>query len=217
MTPHLLVTGAALVPAALATGIILWYLVKRPPIYARVTIVAMLFGLGVFPIGTATVGNLKGFEETKQVDFCAGCHVMEPWVSEARNPEGETLASFHTRNQHNGPEACYACHADYSMYGTLLTKMQGSKHMWLYWTDGYYAMSEEEAVAKIHISKPFPNSNCMQCHSTQLPGWNDEPEHGAVVEEVRSGETSCASNGCHGPAHGVKPPEDEQTQAGGVE
>lgn len=209
MTPDRLVTGAALVPAALAAAILVWFLVRKPPLYARATVIALLFGLGVFPIGTAAVGNLHGFETTKKVDFCAGCHVMEPWVEDARNPEGTSLASLHTKNRHVGEEACYSCHADYSMYGTLLTKKQGSKHMWMYWMAGYRAMALDEAIAKIEISKPFPNDNCMQCHSTLLPGWNEEPEHGAVVEDVRAGTTSCAAAGCHGPAHGVKPPKAE--------
>lgn len=208
MTPDLLVSGAALVPAVLAAGILVWFLIRRPPLYARATVIALFFGLGVFPIGTATVGNLHGFEATKKVDFCGGCHVMEPWVADARNPEGESLASFHTRNEHIGDEACYACHADYSMYGTLLTKKQGTKHMWMYWVEGFHSMEIDKAISKIEISKPFPNANCMQCHSTKLPGWNDEPEHGAVVEDVRAGIISCASEGCHSPAHGVKPPKE---------
>lgn len=211
MTPSQLVTSAALVPAALAAGILLWFLVKKPPLYARPTIIALLFGLGVFPIGTATVGNLHGFEATKKVEFCSGCHVMEPWIADANDPEGESLASFHARNKHVGEEACYACHADYSIYGTLLTKVQGSRHMWMYWGGGFHAMELEEAIAKIEIHKPFPNSTCMQCHSTQLPGWNDEPEHAAVVDDVRAGTTSCAAGGCHGPAHGVKPPKEEES------
>lgn len=205
MTPTQLVTAAALIPAALAAGILVWYLVAKPPLFARTTIVALLLGFGVFPIGTAVVGNLKGFEETKQVDFCGGCHVMEPWIADARNPDGETLASLHTRNPHFGEEACYTCHADYSMYGAVLTKVQGSRHMWRYWLEGYRAMPLDEAIGKIHLSRPFPNSNCMECHSTRLPGWNDEPEHMAVADDVRAGTVSCAAAGCHGPAHGVKP------------
>lgn len=210
MTPERLVTIAALVPAVFAVGILVWFLATRPPLFARGTVVALLFGLGVFPIGTATVGNLRGFEATKKIEFCAGCHVMEPWIADAKDPAGASLASLHARNPHVGEQACYACHADYSMYGTLLTKKQGSKHMWRYWVEGFHAMDVETAVAKIEISKPFPNANCMQCHSTQLPGWNDEPEHASVADDVRAGTTSCAASGCHGPAHGVKPAKEEQ-------
>ena len=210
MSPNALITIAALVPAAIATGILLWFLVKKPPLFAGTTIVLLLLGLGVFPIGTAAIGNVKGLEATKTVDFCGGCHVMGPWIEDARNPEGETLASFHTRNPHNGEEACYACHADYSMYGLVLTKMQGSKHMWKYWADGYFSMSNEEAIGHIEISKPYPNGNCMQCHSTKLPGWHDEPEHSSIAEDILAGTTSCTASGCHGPAHGVKPPKESE-------
>jgi len=210
VTPDHLVAGAALVPAVLAAGILVWFLVRKPSLHARATVIALLFGLGVFPIGTATVGNLHGFEATKKVEFCNGCHVMEPWIADARDPEGTSLASLHSRNVHVGEQACYSCHADYSMYGTLLTKQQGTKHMWMYWAEGYHGMEMGEAISKIEIAKPFPNSTCMQCHSTKLPGWSDEPEHGAVAEDVRAGATSCAAAGCHGPAHGVKPPPKEE-------
>lgn len=208
MTPERLLAAVAVAAALLAVAILVWQLAWKPALDRR-TMILLLFGLGALPIATAASGNLLGFERTKHVDFCGSCHVMTPWVEDARSEESESLASLHLRNRHFGGEACYVCHADYGMYGTIATKLTGTKHMWAYYS-GYRSMELPEAVAKIELYEPFPNSTCMECHSTTLPGWNDEPEHQAVVEDVRAGTTSCASEGCHAPAHAVKakPPED---------
>jgi len=37
--------------------------------------------------------------------------------------------------------------------------------VWLYYTQ-YYSTTIAEAKEKIHLLQPFPNGNCMQCHST---------------------------------------------------
>jgi cytochrome c-type protein NapC len=53
----------------------------------------------------------------------------------------------------------------------------------------------------------------MQCHSTTLPGYMDVPDHAAALDWVREGSLSCASAGCHGPAHFSKPDEVEPAEA----
>jgi cytochrome c-type protein NapC len=65
----------------------------------------------------------------------------------------------------------------------------------------YRNMSLAEARAAIHIREPFQNATCMHCHSTQGPIWNLVKSHASLLELLRSGELSCASAGCHGPAH----------------
>ena len=204
MTPEALSTAAVFVAAASSIAIIAWWFAARPSVLARSTVLALLLGIGVLPIFVAGVGNVKGFEASKTVEFCSGCHVMQGHVADVLDDESTSLASLHARNELLGDEACYECHADYSMYGTVLTKVQGTRHLWAYYTGGYRGLSLEDALKKIEIYEPYPNSNCMHCHSTMLPGWNDEPEHGAVVEDVRSGATSCISSGCHEPAHAPK-------------
>ena len=111
-----------------------------------------------------------------------------------------TLASRHARNPSFGDENCYRCHEDYGMFGTVTTKLGGMRHVYEY-LRAYHSMTLDEAVPTIHIRKPFPNSNCMQCHSTEGDLWLSQPDHARLLKEIRSGEASCASEGCHGPAH----------------
>lgn len=204
MTPEALSTAAVFVAAAASIAIIAWWFIARPTVLGRSTVLALLLGIAVLPIFVAGSGNVKGFEASKTVDFCSSCHVMQGHVDDLRDPDSSSLASFHARNDLLGDTACYRCHADYSMYGTVLTKVQGTRHLWAYFTGGYRDLPLEAALAKIEIYAPYPNANCTHCHSTLLPGWIDEPEHGAVAEDVRSGATSCISSGCHEPAHTPK-------------
>jgi cytochrome c-type protein NapC len=197
--------------AASATVLVLWYLFARP-LLTRSTKIILLFGIGLLPIGAAMSGNYAGFEATKARRFCGSCHVMTPYANDSANPKSETLAARHGRNAMFGDENCYACHADYGMFGTVKTKLGGMRHVYEYIVN-YRNMPLEESRTAIHIRQPFKNETCMHCHSTQNPGWNAVADHASILDRVRTGEVSCASAGCHGPAHpftknvGVQPKE----------
>ena len=189
----------ALAGAALSAVVIIWYLVARPPL-DRTTKIALLFGIGIFPIATAASGNYAGFEATKNIRFCGACHVMTPYKTDAQNPESKSLAAIHTRNPMFGHESCYTCHADYGMFGTIKTKMGGMRHVYEYLFN-YRNMSLEEAKRSIHLLKPYPSSTCMRCHTTNAPGWAAVGDHAGLLGEMRSGKVGCVGEGCHGPAH----------------
>ncbi|MBL8606477.1 MAG: NapC/NirT family cytochrome c [Myxococcales bacterium] len=191
----------SLTSAAFAAGILLWFLFWRPPL-DRTTKIALLFGLGVFPIGAAATSNIQGYEATTKREFCGSCHVMEPHRSDSNDLHSVGLASRHARNPYFGDKNCYVCHADYGMFGTVLTKAGGMRHVWLYYTE-FRTMPLEEAKEKIHLRNPYSNENCMQCHSTKLQGWLATGEHRSALEDSRTGKVSCASVGCHGYAHPI--------------
>jgi len=190
---------ASLSCATLAATILLWFLFTRP-VLSTGTKILLLLGIGVLPIGSALTGNVVGFEHTMDRDFCGSCHTMTPYTSDATNPDSVSLAATHTHNDKFGHKSCYTCHADYGMFGTISTKMGSMSHVYSYFTK-YNGMSAEEAFGQITLFKPYPNVNCMQCHSTQIVGWSEVSEHASSAHLVRSGEMSCVSAGCHGPAH----------------
>ncbi len=186
--------------AALSAIILVAYLVFRPPL-VRATKLWLLLGIGVFPIGAAFAGNVQGFEATKERLFCGSCHVMALHRADSDDPASESLASRHARNAMFGSENCYVCHADYGMFGTVVTKAGGMRHVWLYLTE-YRRTPLDEAKQTIHLREPAKmNGNCMQCHSTVDTLWLKVPDHRASLEDVRAGRLSCASEGCHGLAH----------------
>jgi cytochrome c-type protein NapC len=189
----------ALACTGVSALIILGYLVRRPGLN-HATRLWLLLGLGVFPLGAAGAGNVQGFEATKRREFCGSCHVMKPHADDALDLASLSLSSRHARNDLFGDESCYACHADYGMFGTVLTKLGGMRHVWLYYTQ-YKDTPIEEAKKTIHLRAPYPNANCMQCHSTRAELWAAISDHRSSLDDVRQGRVSCASPGCHGLAH----------------
>lgn len=198
--PHDSFAWIAIAGAVLSAPILIWYLVRRPTTTTTAVKVLLFLGVGAFPMLTAGSGNYAGFEATKSRRFCGSCHVMTPYAQDSMDPESTSLAAIHGRNAAFGAENCYACHADYGMFGTVVTKMGGLRHVYEY-TFHYRNMSLAEAREKIHIRKPFPSSTCMRCHSTTAPQWRKVPDHGGLVEELRAGTVGCLGEGCHGPSH----------------
>ena len=98
------------------------------------------------------------------------------------------------------------CHADYGMFGTVLTKIGGMRHVWLYYTR-VPNTPIEEAKKTIHLREPFPNDNCMQCHSTQDLLWLKVPDHKPPLDDVRADRVSCASRGATARAPFFRPRE----------
>jgi len=192
---------------ACATGsaiLLLWYLLRRPAL-TNATKLVLLAAIGVLPLATATTGNVAGYEATKARRFCGSCHVMTPYRDDSQDPHSTALAARHARNALFGDENCYACHADYGMFGTVTTKLGGLRHVYEYLFH-YRNMPLDEAREKIHIRRPFQNATCMHCHSTEGPSWNAIKDHASLLDRVRGGQVSCASAGCHGPAHPFSKP-----------
>jgi len=185
--------------ASVAAVILLAFLVRRP-LLDHASKLWLLVGLGVLPITAALGANVQGYKATQHRAFCGSCHVMIPHAKDSEDPTSTSLAAIHARNAHFGKDSCYTCHADYGMYGTVVTKLGGMRHVWLYATE-FHGMSLEEAKDKIHILKPFPNATCLHCHTAEAPRWNKIPDHVSARADVLAGKVGCSSRGCHGAAH----------------
>jgi cytochrome c-type protein NapC len=190
----------AIASAAIASVILVAHLVRKPSIAAGTTKLWLLMGIGVLPLASAGTANVAGFKATQSRKFCGSCHVMDLHARDSASAESTSLASVHARNAYFGSDNCYTCHKDYGMYGYVLTKMGGMRHVYLYLTE-YHDMPAEKARLDIRIVKPLPNENCIGCHTTTAPRWNAIPDHASSLARVRSGQLSCASAGCHGFAH----------------
>lgn len=186
--------------SALAIAILVRHLVKRPPLTFQTKMV-LLVGLGTLPAVAAVSSTVTGMQATTERHFCGSCHTMDAYVGDASDPESQSLAARHGRNPMFGDRNCYICHADYGMLGYPLTKLQGMKHVYMFYIVGWRHYSQEEALAKIHIEKPYDNLNCRQCHSGTLEDWGSVPEHVSLKDELDRNVVSCASSGCHGFAH----------------
>ena len=191
--------------AVVAGAMLVMHLARRPSLEGeagRNAKLWLLVGLGFLPNMTAGTANLSGVEALESRRFCASCHVMEPHANDSQNPKSNSLAAIHARNANFGADNCYGCHKDYGMYGYVLTKAGGMRHVYYYVTE-YWNMPLSESKHAIRINKPLPNTNCMDCHTTTAPRWLRVPDHASALDQVRAGTVSCASPGCHGYAHPV--------------
>jgi nitrate/TMAO reductase-like tetraheme cytochrome c subunit len=200
-----------LVAAAPAGVILVRYLIKKPPLDLRMKLV-MLLGLGVLPAVSAGASTVAGMEETTHRRFCGSCHVMDGHYDDSSDPKSQSLAARHSRNPFFGDRSCYVCHADYGMYGYILTKAGGMGHVYHYYLSGYREMTLEEAEKNIHLAKPYDNTNCRQCHTGTVHNWQKRADHRSLEAELRANKVSCASAGCHGYAH----PFSKQQASGGA-
>ena len=169
---------------------------RRPPL-GRLTKVLLLFGLGLLPGIVALTGNIAGYEYTLSRPFCGSCHVMGPYLRDAEDPKSQSLAAIHSRNHKFGEQSCYMCHADYSMFGAITTKMNGMRHLYHYVTEYAGTGPDGEGGPTIKLYKPFKNDKCMQCHSTAAKKYVET--HGDQLEQIRSGDMQCID--CHTEVH----------------
>src|SRR5690606_4909748 len=129
--------------AAFALAIIGYYLWKKPPIDFKGKM-WLLVGLGVLPGVSATSSTVTGMQATTERRFCGSCHVMDPYVADASDPDSQSLAARHGRNPFFGDRNCYVCHADYGMLGYPMTKLNGMRHVYMYYIAGWRNYTIEE-------------------------------------------------------------------------
>lgn len=193
--------GALAIVLAVVAGILLIHHLIARPVLTPMVRLRLLLGLAVFPFGAAVATTASGMHRTTEPSFCGSCHVMTPHQADLESATSTSLAARHSRSPIIGPTACYTCHADYGMLGYPLTKLTGMMHVYHYYVTGYRNWSLEKFHAEIRVAKPYPNQNCRQCHSGTLASFTNVKDHLAVIEELEKNTVSCASAGCHGPAH----------------
>lgn len=196
--PAHLLNQLAIACAVLAAIAIIAYLVKRPALTRGVKI-WLFAGLGPLPLTAALIGNVSNFELTKERRFCGSCHTMDMYAEDAADPKSATLASIHSKNPYFGNESCYVCHADYGMFGMVVTKLGGMKHVWYYYTEDWEAPDHPPPV----IQKPYSHEACKQCHPPERA--HQPLEHQVHKDKILKGEVGCTAAGCHGRPHPVHP------------
>jgi nitrate/TMAO reductase-like tetraheme cytochrome c subunit len=213
--PSSVLAWICLLCVAISGGILLRHLFKAPPLDLR-TKLTLAFGLGLFPALAAATSTVVGIQRTTERDFCGSCHVMGAHVADAEDRASVSLAARHAQNPFFGEHNCYTCHADYSMIGYALTKLNGLKHVYHYYLSGYRQKTLEQALAEIRLYEPYDNGNCKQCHTGRGPLWRQVPEHLPLEAALDSNTVSCASAGCHGYAHPFSKPFQSATHDGGA-
>lgn len=167
--------------------------------------------LVVLPAGAVGVANYHVFEGVKTAESCAKCHVMQPMLTDMRDPTSDSLAARHYRNRWIESKQCYRCHADYGLAGTLEAKADGFRHLARYTTGTY-----EEPI---RYRGAYSNGSCLTCHR-KTPRFGAVASHGTIRDRLEASTMSCLN--CHGRAHPSRAartpgsPEYSGLMAGGV-
>jgi nitrate/TMAO reductase-like tetraheme cytochrome c subunit len=150
----------------------------------------LFFGICLLPAPVMMLSTAVGLEQSKNEQFCASCHVMQPFINDLKNPASKTLASVHYQNRYIQREYCYRCHTDYGILGTIEAKKTGLGHIWKE-TTGTYTLP-------IKMAKPYSYSICLDCHAESAK-FNKQAAHDGVVKETLTGKSNCLD--CHEAAH----------------
>ena len=143
------------------------------------------------PAAALWSGYQLHMEHSKSTAFCLSCHVMEPYGQSLLLEDSSFLAASHFQNRRiDRDHACFTCHTNYTMFGDYKAKLNGLRHLWV-----YYAGTPPEKIA---LYVPYQNRECLHCHS----GARSFVEaHAEDVPSLERNETSCLE--CHDQIHAV--------------
>ncbi len=156
--------------------------------------------LFLLPILCGAMGISSELERSKTTKFCLSCHIMEPYGQSLRVDDPSYLAAAHFQN-HRVPadSACYTCHTNYAMFGSVKAKMAGLRHIYIYY------LTTPPAPENIKLHEPYNNRECLHCH-LGARSFEEGAVHNAdpdLLPGVKTNKLSCISSGCHGVAHNV--------------
>lgn len=181
---------------AIVAGVIAIVLVlsRRPALTeARGGKVLAFLAFFVLPVLVTWAGTSAHLEQSKSTSFCLSCHVMEPYGKSLRIDDPSYLPAVHyQRNLMRRDEACYTCHTSYTMFGDLSAKLNGMKHVAVYYSG--------RTPERIELYQPYHNRECLYCHDGSRT-FEELEDHRELSSELASNETSCLE--CHVDVHDV--------------
>ena len=156
--------------------------------------------LFLLPILCGAMGISSELERSKTTKFSLSCHIMEPYGQSLRVDDSSYLAAAHFQN-HRVPadSACYTCHTNYAMFGSVKAKMAGLRHIYIYY------LTTPPAPENIKLHEPYNNRECLHCH-LGARSFEEGAVHNAdpdLLPGVKANKLSCISSGCHEVAHNV--------------
>ena len=154
--------------------------------------------LFILPVLSAGLGYAHHMDRSKQTSFCLSCHVMEPYGRSLNVDDKSWLpASHYQNNRVPRDEACYTCHTDYVMYGTIRSKWRGLHHV--------YVQYLGNPKPPLHLYHPYNNRECLHCHLGSR-SFEEGATHTAdpeIMADIKSNKISCLTSGCHDQVHNV--------------
>jgi nitrate/TMAO reductase-like tetraheme cytochrome c subunit len=189
------VIGILIIQIVLSVGLASIFLI-RPSVTAGAGWKIQAFiGLCVLPALCIVGGMNTHMERSEQRRFCISCHSMAPYGASLYVDDPTHIPAQHFQNHRVPPDtACFACHADYTIYGPLKNKLAGLTRIYM-----QYVSSPPNPIT---IAGGFKNAQCLRCH-LGARGFEENQIHAALMDSLKSDQTSCLTSGCHDTAHDV--------------
>jgi cytochrome c-type protein NapC len=176
-------------------------LVTRPSVTtSRGGKILAFVALFILPIFCGLLGIASEMERSKTTAFCLSCHTMGAFGKSLSVDDPTHIPAAHFQN-HLVPadEACYSCHTDYAMFGTLKVKLYGLKHVYVYY------LGKPPAPENVKLYEPYNNRECLHCH-LGARSFEEGVMHNAdlaMMVAIKSNQLSCLSSGCHDVTHDI--------------
>lgn len=195
-----MVPPIALLVGLLGITILLLVLLIAKPSLTREPGGKILAFVAIFlaPALAVSAGGVDHLERSKRTEFCLSCHVMQQYGKSLHVDDSEFIPAVHYQNNYvPREEACYTCHTDYVLYGTLKSKLRGLRHLAV-----QYFGSIPDTVK---LYKPYRNRECLHCHAGARKFLKAGAHRGEenFFPDVATGKRSCLEAGCHDVAHNV--------------
>jgi cytochrome c-type protein NapC len=158
------------------------------------------FAFFCLPIICGAIGVSREMHVAESREFCLSCHVMEPFGQSLRVDDPGHLAAAHFQNHRVPPDqACYTCHTNYAMFGGLQAKMDGLRHVYVYY------LTSPPAPSEIRLRRPYDNRECLHCHlgARSFEEGVVHKSDPSLMAAIKSNQMSCISSGCHSVVHDV--------------
>ncbi len=180
---------------SLITVALIVLLLARPTLTeARGGKILAFIAFFILPVFITVIGTSAHVENSKSTSFCLSCHVMEPYGESLRVDSRDHLPALHFQNKLvPRDQACYTCHTTYTMFGDLNAKLQGMKHVYV-----YYLGTPSEPI---ELYSDYNNRECLHCHQGAR-SFEDNEDHMDLRKDLGSNEISCLD--CHDLAHEIE-------------
>ncbi|MGC1104908.1 MAG: NapC/NirT family cytochrome c [Candidatus Acidiferrales bacterium] len=157
--------------------------------------IVAFIGLAILPALCLVGGMNTHVQRSETTRFCTSCHVMIPYGRSLYVDDPNYIPAAHFQN-HRVPanEACYTCHADYSIYGPLKDKIRGLTRIYMQYVS--------TPPNPIRIPGGWDNHQCLHCHAGARD-FEENAIHSAVMDSLTSNQMSCISSGCHDTIHNI--------------
>lgn len=206
------VTTGLIIGIVLFSVILIGILVARPAVtVSRAGKMLAFVALFILPIFSGLLGFASEMERSKTTAFCLSCHTMEAYGKSLYVDDPTHIPAAHYQN-HRVPkdQACYSCHTQYAMFGTLKVKLYGLKHVLIYY------LGKPPAPEDIKLYEPYNNRECLHCHAGAR-SFEEGATHNAdpaTLPAIKSNQLSCLS--CHDVAHDIAHLKDAKFWKGSV-